>query len=522
MLKKSQVRLVFLLFIFSITLFCQMRTNAEEKIESTTQFAMIDVLVIFYTNTAGAQITPDEISRLKKGIELSREFYWRNSGCQLNLCLSYLEIDKFKDKRFFPDDGLLLPKYVEQDFENHGIQKDHYGIILLIYSSPHGGGNYGGMQVSGKTGYSFFRYPCKSSVLYPDENPDTNYLATWLFTHELQHSVDLICYENSGCPGMWHGDKPLDYSIQAGEEFSYQAEILRNFKNYLDIKAPWGRIEQAGDLDGDGFPDHDNRVPIDEVRFGSDTTQSDTDHDGLNDLAELMAGIFRGGNPRNKDTDGDGIDDRQDPYPVHLIHHEIPMLTPQFEEDWTTWYPLSFQMDYSSSIFMMDQPLKAKTFIAWDENFLYLGCEMDAPAELHIDLDLLNNGWWHDKDNYRLVVDPFSDRFNIIRVMDCSDKARKYRESLGKGPYELWDDDPEYISKFGKILNESLVMLDTKVLEDKYLIKIKIPNNDRIPFKLAKENKIGLRIYFTAPDTDISDSWATLYEQYQFFDIILK
>jgi len=513
------------LFIL-LTIITDLNGQAETgKIEShvqTTQFATIDVLVVFYTNTAGARIFPEEISKLKKGIDLSREFYWRNSGCQLNLNLSYLEIDEFKNKKFFPEDGLLLPNYVEKDFENHGIEKDQYGIILLIYGPPRGGGNYGGMKIFGNTGYSFFRYPCKSSVRYPGEDPGIDYLATWLFTHELQHSVDLVCYEQSGSPEMWHGDKPLDYSIQAGEEFSYQAEIFRNFKHYLKIKSPWGRIEQAKDQDGDSFPDHDERVPIDEVSYGSDTTKADTDHDELDDLAEFMAGIYRGTDPQKSDTDEDGINDKKDPYPLHQIHNEIPELTPQFDDDWTTWYPLSFQLDYSATQFLINKPLNAKTYLSWDESYLYFGCEIDAPAELHLDIDLLNNGWWHGKDNYRLVVDPFSDRFNIIRVMDPSDEARNYRKSLGRGPYEMWDDDPQYISRFGKILIESSIILKTNVFEDKYLIKIKIPNNERISFKLARDKTIGLRIYFIAPDLDISNSWATIFEQYEFFDIILR
>ena len=522
MFKNIFLNLLLMLMLSISNLIGQTTSNEIKSKEQTTQFATIEVLVVFYTNTAGAQISPDEISKLKKGIELAREFYWLNSSCQLNLVISYLEINEFKNKRFFPDDGLLLPQYVTADLQNNGVQDNQYGIILLIYGPPSGGDNYGGMQILDKTGYSFFRYPCKSSVRYPGENPEINYLATWLFTHELQHSVDLVCYEKSGAPEMWHGDKPLDYSIQAGEEFSYQAEIFRNFKGYLKIKSPWGRVEQAKDFDGDHFPDNDNRVPMDEARFGSDTTRVDTDNDGLSDLAEFTAGIYRGSDPNKADTDEDGINDKEDPYPLHPIHYEIPRITPQFKGDWISWFPLSFHLDYSSSKFLMDKPLSAKTFMSWDDNYLYFGCEINAPAELHLDIDLLNNGWWHGKDNYRLVVDPFSDRFDVIRIMDATNKVRNYRDSLGKGPYEMWDDDPKYVSKFGKILLEPSLVLKTEISEDKYRIKIKIPNNDRIPFKLEEGKKIGLRIYFTSPDPEISNSWATVYEQYQFFDVILK
>ncbi len=392
MLKYIWLSLLYISFGFSTILFGQGASDHTQSREQVTQFATIDVLVVFYPNTAGAQISHDEILKLKNGIELSRLFYWRNSGCLLNLNISYQEIVEFKNKHFFPDDGLLSPQYVEQDFENHGIQRDQYGIILLIYGPPIGGGNYGGMQILGKTGYSFFRYPCRSSVRYPGENPDVNYLATWLFTHELQHSVDLICYEKSGCPEMWHGDQPLDYSIQAGEEFSYQAEILRNFKNYLKIKSPWGRVELAKDCDGDGFPDNDTSLPWDENRFNSDNNQADTDKEGLNDLAEFMAGIYSGSDPRKADTDDDGLNDKDDVYPLHLIHHEIPKMTPQLDEDWTTWYPLGSSLDFSSAKFLMEKPLSTKIYMNWDDNYLYFGCEIDAPAKLHLDLDLLNNG----------------------------------------------------------------------------------------------------------------------------------
>ncbi|MDZ7342648.1 MAG: hypothetical protein ONB27_14910, partial [candidate division KSB1 bacterium] len=150
------------------------------------------------------------------------------------------------------------------------------------------------------------------------------------------------------------------------------------------------------------------------------------------------------------------------------------------------------------------------------------GCEMNAPAKLHLDIDLLNNGWWHGKDNYRLVIDPFSNRFDEIRVMDASPAVRSYRDTLGRGGYEMWDDEPQYINRFGKILVESSLELKTEIGEDSYRIKIKIPYNERIPFKPVAGHQIGWRIYFTSPDPDVSNAWATVYEQYQFFDVTLK
>jgi hypothetical protein len=73
------------------------------------------------------------------------------------------------------------------------------------------------------------------------------------------------------------------------------------------------------DADGDGLPDDDPRLPLDERRFGSDPTRKDTDGDGLDDLGEFIADRFAGSDPRRPDTDGDGLTDDVDPYPVVAI-----------------------------------------------------------------------------------------------------------------------------------------------------------------------------------------------------------
>ncbi len=512
-----------ILIIFFFLIAC---TNSSAfpplKNEQYKKFATIDVLVVFYSNTAGKKILASEIDGLKNGIQLAREFIWRNSRCNLNLDVEYLEIEEFKGKQFFPRNGLLFPEFVQDDFLKHGIQPNQYGIIFLIYSPPKGGGNYGGMKIFAEAGYSFFQFPCKTSVLYPGNNTQVNYGATWLFTHEIQHSIDLICYDGSNSPEMWHGDKPLDYSIRAGEQFSYQAEIFRNFNKYLEIKSPWGKIDQSLDSDNDGLPDNDIRIPLDELRFDSDIFKPDTDGDGLNDLQEFTCGIYKSSYAKNKDTDNDGKTDGDDFFPLHILNPNIPKMTPLLDSKWDTWFSISNTLDFSSQNFFLDSSLNTKIFMCWDNNFLYVGCEMDAPAELHLDIDLLNNGWWHGKDNYRLVVDPFSDRCNEIRVMDATAEAREFRKNSGKGYYEMWDDDPEYIRKFGRIIDELSVELFTKAYENKYLIKIKIPNNKRIPFQLKENKQIGFRIYFTAQELGSSKSWATVFEQYEFFEVTLK
>ncbi len=90
------------------------------------------------------------------------------------------------------------------------------------------------------------------------------------------------------------------------------------------------------DADNDGMPDEDARLPLDEKRFGSDPTKSATDG-VMNDrqkamLATWAPAILKSSwtkpqdqlitaDPRKTDSDGDGIDDGNDPYP--LVPHPL-------------------------------------------------------------------------------------------------------------------------------------------------------------------------------------------------------
>ncbi|MFQ6617388.1 MAG: hypothetical protein ACE5QV_01760, partial [Fidelibacterota bacterium] len=292
----------------------EVAVTTDTSLRRYTKFANLSILVIIYANTAGGKISPEEVERIKMGFELANLFYWRNSGAKFQCSINYLVIDDYKPDSFFPKDGNLWSKYVERDFKHHGILENQYGIILLNYRPPKGGGNFGGMRLLGKTGYSFFVFPFRTGVRYPGEDPEVDYGGSWLFTHEVGHSIDLVAFEGSGLADMWHGDKPLDYAADFGEQFDYQAGIFRSFKGYLDLKEPWGNVLEAVDMDGDGFPDRDWRVPMDEYRFGSSAETPDSDGDGLTDLEEFMAGIYKGSDPLNPDTDGDGLNDSEDPY----------------------------------------------------------------------------------------------------------------------------------------------------------------------------------------------------------------
>ncbi|MFQ5975839.1 MAG: hypothetical protein ACE5J5_05965 [Candidatus Hydrothermarchaeales archaeon] len=76
--------------------------------------------------------------------------------------------------------------------------------------------------------------------------------------------------------------------------------------------------EYPGDADNDGINDKDDRFPLDFDNDGlpdindPNPTAKDDDNDGLLDKQELELGT----DPNNPDTDGDGINDNEDEYPL--------------------------------------------------------------------------------------------------------------------------------------------------------------------------------------------------------------
>jgi len=490
--------------------------------EPHCEYAVIDVLIVIYSNTAAREIAADDIQKIMKVSELSREFIWRNSECRLNLNLSYLEITDVKPMSFYPATGIISSHVVEMDLIHHGVAVDQYGIIVLFYSPPLGGIDSGGMTILGNSGYAMIRYPFRAQAPYPVDDPAIDVNGIWQWTSTVLQSVDIVCYEKSGYPGMWHVHQPLDFAVHAGDHFSYLAESLRQFKDYFHLKSPWGSIARTVDSDGDLFPDNDSLLAMDEQRFGSDATKRDSDADGLFDLAEFTAGIYAGSDPTAPDSDEDGSTDSQDDYPLCSAIPEIPKMTPDFNGGFHDWFLISDEMAFSTPDFTGSAPLSAKVYLCWDDEFLYIATETNAPAEMHLNLDLNDDGWWHGKDNYHFVIDPFTSRFVEVRVLDTTYEARALSQKFERGFQEMWDDDPNYTARFGRLIDEFSLKLTTQSTETKFIIKVAIPDNKLVGFQKNAGKQSGIRIYYYPIYSSSENQWASVFEPYSFFRIVLK
>jgi hypothetical protein len=362
-----------------------------------------EVLAVIYRGGPGDANRLDDaaLTGTKNGIDLGRLFYFRNSRCRLNLDITYLVVDRAAPK----NDGPTYD-YIVEDLRSRGVKDNQYdgmfctGVDFL--------GNFGGFEIMGKTGACFGGTdPRGNFSWYPEDKPDVWYGTGWTFVHEFQHALDSPICTGSGHPEMMsdhpYSDSPEVYFTwghHAGMHWDWVAHTLSSFQDYLDVRGATDTTITVADADGDGLPDDDPRLPMDEKRFGSDPAKTDTDGDGLDDLAEFCADIYRGSDPRNPDTDGDGIPDGRDANPTVALAETVAYsdVGPAVDGKLDACYrPLT------TSIYAGNSPelAQARMFACWNEDALWLFVKSKAKPALDLMVDTsAENGFWEGGDTY--------------------------------------------------------------------------------------------------------------------------
>ncbi|OGU64773.1 MAG: hypothetical protein A3C56_03765 [Ignavibacteria bacterium RIFCSPHIGHO2_02_FULL_56_12] len=387
----------------------------------------------------GRTLSADDISYLQQATEFNREFFFRNSACRFALDFDFhvvedtLWLHEFGDHDpYWLEPRERVARDVEKAALRFGRSPTDYAGVLCTYAwvnhpprrtsalrdtsrtdsitirQAYGGGTYGVPApwkygtAAGYTGNPF---------------QDRFSRQDWLITHEFHHQLDALM-DMSGHPEYYHSDLPWKMPGRFGEDFDFNAHILRNAAtdDWLTLRS--GQIATTVDADGDGLPDDDPSLPIDERRFGSSPRLKDTDRDGLNDLGELMAGTSHGTAPLNADTDGDGMKDTKDPDPLYSItplvrRHDrlrrgpLPIVT----RDTLGGIPVTLAM-------------------AWMPESLIVEVRTPIPANILFQLDAANDGWFHGVDNVQLRILNNGDSVTIgdYHLRDCASWIQSPRD----------------------------------------------------------------------------------------------
>jgi len=475
------------------------RTNAN----GLSRVPTLKVLLPIYNDPANPY-TPADIAQIKAGVELSRQWYYRNTSARLNLALDFMEINTAPPSTG-PGDGPTM-EFVESDLRARGIIDFEYEGIYPIARDLNG--CWGGFGILG--GVGAFGTVC--GVPFPTNDTSADTTMTWVFTHEFNHAFDTLADIVGATfigphPDALYQDMPYSGPIvDGGEHYDWIASNMRAFTAYDTLTAPFNDYLEIDDPDGDRLASNDARVPQDEARFGSNANLADTDTDGLNDRLEYAAGRFASSNPTLADTDGDGQNDGVDSTPRARLATTMATLTPAIDGVREAGYTL-----FRNGVeFTNVAGFTAATYIAHDANNIYVLAEMSQSATLNIIVDGSGaNGFWHGDNTYAFTMTPGA-------TQPLNHTSRHGTQETGVAPAGS--------------------ALATRTVGGTTIIEARIPRanlgqgfgwtgGNTTGFPTSVGSVLGLRIWyarFGGVGDLFSPPWATVNEYYHFDDVTLQ
>jgi hypothetical protein len=467
----------------------------------------------------GRTLSDDDLAYLRSATEFNRDFYFRNSGCRLVLDFDFFVVE---DTLWLREVGDSDPYWlspndrVARDYEHaartFGKRPEDYAGLICPYAwvnypsrrtsamrDPSPGDSIRIRQAVGGGTYGVpapWRYG-KNAGYTSNPFQDRFSRQDWLTTHEFHHQIDALM-DVSGFPEYYHADQPWKMPGRFGEDFDFNAHIMRNAspKSWLTLR--FGTLARTRDADHDGVPDDDPSLPFDEKRLGGNPSLKDTDGDSVTDLAEVMMGTSRGSELHNADTDGDGIPDGSDPeplYPVDPVVHRISRLADLDSQPFGSIHNASVLADFH---------------LAWTDSALYLSTVSSVPVNLLLQIDADNDGWFHGFDNIQIRVLHTRDSASVADyyVRDCSswvDPPRDRRDILRKSELTV---------------SHEPTAGNPATTPAPYRLVLRIPRNDQHGLRLEVGHTFAIRIGVqTTTDLWV---WDELFERNYMMSVILK
>lgn len=467
-------------------------------IQGKSSHLSLDTLILIYSNTAMGSFSEADIQRLEENVIDTAIFLWRQSHLKLKLNLEFMVIDDYKDITefteydngsywFLPHDGDDDGESIDNDLTLRGVGYDDYDIINYFWASD---GTYdvtyGG--TGGLASWSFGTTGVSMNVAGPwwFDNPDD----MTAFPHEIHHAIDSL-YEYSGFSNYFHADRPWWLPGEFGENWDFWTSGMRRIpvEDWFKLKEPWGTIIYELDEDEDGVPDNKIGEFPTEAILGSSSLSRDSDNDRLEDLDEVMAGIFENSKLTQTNSDGDTKIDGDDIYPLYSTNIQIPKRTQALNGEPNQWFLIS------DSLYEQNAPLSATIYSNWDDDYLYFMLIIDRFAFINLRIDAMNDGWFHGKDNYNVWVIPNYSNPDIVilaHIWDCSDSITE------KYLIPMWDNSPEY--PYERLIVENDIGRYAREYGSGYLVQLAIPRNDQTSLIPDFGKKLGLLIKFTYLD----------------------
>jgi len=394
---------------------------ATSVLAQSKNYTELNNLVVVYYNSNGGSLPADLVSSgdLQYALDGASLFYWRHSQMSVNLKWTILEVTSYVN---FPElaDNYLFPDNVDADLNARGIMDGSYDAVYALAANS-GNFAWGVTSCLGNAGF------CQTGWWGKE-------YGVWAIIHEYNHVVDAF-FQASGYPEYPHNHPGAarsmgEYVPNSGGNYDLNVEILKYWPVEkwlgLPVNGAWGTILSTTDSDGDGVPDADASLPLDEQRLASKPNVKDSDNDGLDDLGEAMAGMFSSANLNAADTDGDGITDPDDQYPLCPCKTTVPFGTFILSSLFESWPLLGHTY--------FDHPeagANADLRMGWDKNYLYIGVKVPeiGAGNLILQLDCNGDGLFHGPDNLEIVLSQNTITSVLLRDADGAPPGWDFAES---------------------------------------------------------------------------------------------
>lgn len=500
------------------------------------QFVRLPVLALVYTDvrhpaTSEAllpepePLSADERARIEAELREGALFYWRNSCFRLWLDLAIRFVDEPLEAGAIHADrepeGEPLPAEIEARARALQLELEAHAGVLVVSARRRYEISSGAWELQGRGGGLTIGPEARGYALSWWSVPALQGGNHWLLVHEFHHQLDAH-FAAVGHPEYWfnHFSPTIGTAARFGEHHDGNAYLLRAWPEWkwwalLERPAPssrrtaFGELASARDADGDGFPDDDPRLPLDERRFGSSPEHVDTDGDGLSDTAEalLVIGSEAGGagwtqavfaarpGPRLRDSDGDGIEDARDPEPLYPIATEIPAARSPLAVDGARG------ADEAPSLLAVADPHFALELgAAHGDGALHLVLRVDRAARVELLLDGRDDGWFQGRENYRLRLDASGAKPSLeLFVQDAATPGR-------------WPFDRSELSSAA-----SLAWKAVRDADGATLFELSLPTSAATGFRVAPGVSFGLALAVATPESERARrGYLSVFEPHRF------
>jgi hypothetical protein len=256
----------------------------------------------------------------------------------------------------------------------------------------------------------------------------------WLATHEFHHQIeslgqyslanredDRVIFDHFFArkrekkpDGTWD-EWTWQTSWKHGEHWDGIAYFDRMLTPVQWLRLHFGQTIAVADADEDGVPDDDPRLPLDEKRFGSDPRKARTDG-VLNDLAKIQLSTWAPcpltstwdkapqprilPNPHSADSDGDGIPDNVDPYPLYPWQPFVWPLTAEVDGDASEWKDVPLAGEVAA------QGVRVRWQQGHDDRAYYACFRMAGPwRRVYVGMDPEGLGFYSSPYTYAFAIE---------------------------------------------------------------------------------------------------------------------